>query len=264
MTVQIDLDGHTAIVTGGGRGIGEAIAKTFGKAGADVVVAARTASEIDATAESIRTLGGDALAVPTDLRDRSDITELVDRAEDRFGTPTILVNNAGVNISRPATEYAADEIDTMIDVNLRGLFVLSQRFGQQFRRGEPATSGRIINISSIYARLGVPTKTVYTGTKSGIHGLTRGLAADYSRDVITVNSVTPGRVRIQRVEEVMDDDDEGFDVDRIPLGRLGEPEDIANACLFLASPLAEYITGEDICVDGGTAFTAGPYQSVPD
>lgn len=260
MTVDIDLSGRTVIVTGAGRGIGETIATTFAEAGADVVAAARTEDEIDDTVETVEEHGVRGLAVPTDLRSVDDIDELIETAIDSFGVPDILVNNAGVNLTGPPLEHTTEEVDTMLDVNLRGLFLLSQRFGQVIRESD-RESGRIINISSLTSKLGVPNMTLYAGTNAGINAITRGLAAELASDGVTVNAVVPGLIGIQRIEELVEQEgDEIYDLDRIPLGRLGDAQHVADAVLFFASDLAEYVTGENLNVDGGVAFTAGLYK----
>lgn len=261
MTVSIDLSDETAIVTGAGRGLGEETARTLAAAGANVVVAARTESELRSVTEEIESdhdVG--ALAVPTDLTALDDIESLVEESVAEFGTPTILVNNAGANIAGDPLEHTVDEVDTMLDVNVRGLFLLTQRWAEAFR-DSPRESGRVINVSSVIADLGVSQMTLYGGTKSAVRAISRGFASRLAADGVTVNSVSPGLMRVDRTETVMDEHgDDLFEFERIPLGRVGEPADTANACLFFASDLARYVTGVDLLVDGGTAFTAGLYR----
>lgn len=262
MAVSIDLSGRTAIVTGAGRGIGREVAKRYAEAGANVVAAARTESEIKATASSAESYGVNAIAVPTDLEVVSDIDNLIEQTVEEFGVPDILVNNAAANLSGLPLDYSVEEVDTMIDVNLRGLFLLAQRFAQEARNSDLG-SGRIINVSSIGARLGIPVMTMYGATKGGVNALTKGLAADLAPDSITVNSVSPGLTRSERVESILEEkgrNNDVYDLDRIPLGRLADPKEIANVCLFVASDLSDYMTGEDILVDGGVCFTAGLYK----
>jgi len=201
-----------------------------------------------------------AVAVPTDLSSEADAEALVTATTEAFGTPDILINNAGANIVKPPLELSVEEIDTMLDVNVRGLFLLSRAFGRELRNSE-TDSGRIINISSLTAHLGVPAMAMYSGTKSGVIGMTRGLAAAFAGDGVTVNSVSPGLTRIDRTEAVIEEKaGEVFELDRIPVGRIGEPEDTAAACLYLASDDASYVTGIDLPVDGGVCFTAGLYR----
>ena len=258
--MELDLSGSTAIVTGAGRGIGAVIATTFADAGADVVAAARTVSEIEATAEACEDRGVRAIAVATDLSDPADIGALMDRTIEAFGAPDVLINNAGANLTSPPLDQPIEDVDQILDVNLRGLFLLSQAFGRAFREAD-LVAGRIVNISSISAQVAIPAMTLYGGTKSGIYAVTRGLAVELADDGVTVNSVTPGTIEVQRIRDLIaEKGDEIYDLDRVPVGRLGRAEDIANTCLFLASEQAEYITGEDVRVDGGVGVTAGLYR----
>lgn len=259
MALELDLSGRTAIVTGAGRGIGEEIATHVAAAGADVVLAARTATEIEATAEDVEAEGVSALAVPTDLGDPDDIDRLVEETVETFGAPEVLINNAAANLANDPMDQSIDEVETMLDVNLRGVFLLSQRVANAMLDGEVG-AGRIVNVSSVAGHVGIPAMTVYSGTKAGLYGITRGLAAELSLHGITVNSVSPGMIRVDRIERLMAEKGELYDLDRIPVGRLGDPAEIADACVFLASDRAGYISGEDLRVDGGVAITAGLYQ----
>lgn len=257
--MEIDLTGRTAIVTGAGRGIGESIALEFAERGANIVAAARTESEIERTVEGVRDRGVDGLAVPTDLTSVEQIERLVDETVESFGTPEILVNNAGANIPTATLEMSLEEVDTTIGVNFRGLFLLSQRYGQVVNES-PVDSGRIINISSIHGYLGTVSRSVYAGTKAGVFGLTRGLAAELAPVGVTVNSVSPGLTAVDRIQRLVEEyGEDRYDIELVPLGRLAEPDEIAYACLFLASEYAEYITGVDLPVDGGVIMTAGLY-----
>ncbi|MGM0592446.1 MAG: SDR family NAD(P)-dependent oxidoreductase [Halobacteriota archaeon] len=259
--MQVDLSDQTVIVTGAGRGIGAVIARRFGEVGANVVAAARTTEEIEATAADIEAAGGDALAVTTDLRNVEDIDALVDATVEAFGVPQILVNNAAQNLTNLPFEQTLEEVDDMLDTNLRGLFLLSQRFGERLRESD-VESGRIVNIASISGHIGVPAMTVYGGTKGGVIAMTRGLASELAEDNVTVNSISPGLIEVERIRKLIaEKGDQIYDFDRLPLERLGTPDDIANTALFLSSEFAEYITGEDIRVDGGVGFTAGMYKS---
>lgn len=260
MSVNVDLTGQTAIVTGAGRGIGEEISNRFAEAGADIVAAARTESEIRDTVEQVEERGVDGLAVPTDLRSVEEIDNLMDTVLDERGTPDVLINNAALNLTRPAMEQTLEEVDAMLEVNLRGLFLLSQRFGQEVRNSD-AEGGNIINISSLTSKLGVSYMTLYSGTNAGVTAISRGLAAELAEDGIRVNTVTPGLIEIDRIAKLVEEKgNEIYDLERVPLGRLGEPRHIADGCLFFASDLSEYVTGQELVVDGGVEFTAGLYK----
>lgn len=257
---SLDLSGSTAIVTGAGRGIGAVIAPTLAEAGANIVAAARTRSEIEATADRIEAdYGVETLAVQTDLKEVDDIETLVETTVSTLGTPDILVNNAAENLPNRPAEQTLREVELMLQTNLRAVFLLSVEFAEAHREAG-LDSGRIVNISSLTGQVGVPAMTLYSGTNAGVYGLTRGLAAEYAPE-ITVNSVTPGLIGIERIQNLVEErGDEIYHLDRIPLGRLGDPEDIADAVLFLASNRADYITGEDLRVDGGVGFTAALYK----
>lgn len=256
--MDVDLSGRTAIITGAGRGIGRSIADVFAKNGANIVAAARTTSEIESCVDDIESeYSVEALAVPTDLMEVDDIHNLIETSVEAFGTPEILINNAGLNYVGNPLEHTLEEVDEMLAVNLRGLFLLSQRWAQQFRE-EPVSNGRIINISSVSAQIGVSAMTLYGGTNAGIYGITRGFAAEMAKDDVTVNSITPGMIRVERIARVIEEKgDQLYELDRFPLDRAGEPEEVAYTCLFLASDEAAFITGVDLPVDGGVTFTAG-------
>lgn len=259
--ISIDLSGQTAIVTGAGRGIGAEIVDRFAEAGANVVAAARSVDEIEAVAAAAgRDHGVEAIAVETDLREVHDVDRLVERSVEAFGAPEVLVNNAGANLPTPPVETPVEDVDTMLDVNLRGTFLLTQRWARAYREAG-LDRGRVVNIASGTGNIGVSRMTLYGGTNAGIVGITRGWAAALAPDGVTVNAVTPGLVRIERIENLLaEQGEEIYDLDRVPLGRLAEPEEIADACLFYASDLARYVTGTELYVDGGITFTAGLYR----
>jgi NAD(P)-dependent dehydrogenase (short-subunit alcohol dehydrogenase family) len=260
MGVDIDLNEHTAIVTGAGKGIGRAIAYRFADAGVNVVAAARTESEIEETIKEIEDRGAEGLAVPGNLAEVPQIHTLVDATLDRFGIPDILVNNAGVFLTSHPLDQDLADVDAMFDLNLRTPFILSQRFGQEFRNSD-LEYGRIINIASNVTKVVVPSWTAYSATKAGIVALTRHFAIAMAEDGVTANSVSPGTTRTPAVERVIEErGEEIYNFDGLPFGRIAEPKQIADTCLFLASPLSNYITGEEIQVDGGVRLTSQWYK----
>jgi NAD(P)-dependent dehydrogenase (short-subunit alcohol dehydrogenase family) len=258
--MDIDLSDETAFVTGGGRGIGRAIADRFAQAGADVAVVARTETELDEVVETVESHGPTGLAVEADLREESAIERAVDETIDTLGVPTVLVNNAGVFLASPPDEQPTDEIDHMLELNVRAPLLLARRICRELVSSN-AERGRVINISSNVAETAVPLWTAYGSTKSGVNGMTRGLALAFAEEGITVNSVSPGTTRTPAVESDIEEiGDQLYDFDRHPMGRIGEPEEVADVCLFLASDLARYVTGENITVDGGVSITSGFYK----
>jgi len=259
--MDVNLTGSTAIVTGAGRGIGRVIARTFAEAGADVVAAARTESEIAAVADELEAeYGVRALAVPTDVREVDDLDDLVEATVETLGTPDVLVNNAGANINSPAIEQSLADVDQIGETNLRGPYLLAQRFARAYRASD-LESGRIVNVSSIGAEVAIHGMVYYGATKAGLNAVTRGLAAELGPNGITVNSVVPGTIEVERIRTLVEEHGEDvYDFDRLPLGRLGRPEEIADVCCFLASEHARYVTGESIRVDGGVGVTAGLYR----
>lgn len=252
MTTTIDLSGRAVIVTGA-RGIGRQIAVTLADAGANVVVAARTESELEETIEEVERRGSEGIAVRTDLKQTEDLDALVEEAFEAFDGVDTLVNNAGVNVLESPLSISEEAVDHMIDVNFRGTFLLSQRFARRLLKEDP-DRGRIINISSGSGEFGHPGTTVYGGTKAGINGLTRGLAAELARDDVTVNAVVPGLTASDRAEEVVEENNL-HNLEGIPRGRLAQPADIADACLYLMSDRSDYVTGELLHVNGGVHFT---------
>ena len=259
--MDVNLSGRTAIVTGAGRGIGREIARTFADAGADIAAVARTESEVEAVAEEIEADHGvDAIAISADLRDVEDVQRIVDETAAALGAADVLVNNAGANINNPVLEQPLEEVDTIGETNFRGPYLLAQRFARAFRDAGH-DSGAVVNVASIAAEVAIHGMTYYGGTKAGLQGLTRGLAGELGELGIRVNSVTPGTIEVERIRTLVEEHgDEVYDMDRLPLGRLGEPEEVAELCLFLASDRAAYITGEDVRIDGGVGVTAGLYK----
>lgn len=244
-----DLTGQVAVITGGGRGIGEGIAVAFAEAGAAVVVAARRTEEIEGVAASIVEAGGKAIAVTTDVTDDDAVDALARAAVAEFGKLTIWVNNAGGSpLKVPATELPRDEWDRTLALNVTAVFVgclTAKRY---------MDTGSIINITSGAGSGPVPGSVHYGAAKAGTNSITWTLSAEFAPD-IRVNAVAPGAIPTEVMLQAVGHDETELDQVlakwNIPMGRLGTPQDIGAACLYLASDAASWVTGEIIRVGGG-------------
>ncbi len=248
-----DMTGKVAVVTGGGRGIGEGIARSFAEAGAAIVVAARRTDEIEAVAASIRSAGGQAIAVTTDVTDDDAVEALAQAAVDEFGSLTTWVNNAGGSPMRmPLADLPRAEWDRTIALNLTSVYVGSLVAARHITA--TAGTGSIINSSSGAGSGPVPGSAHSGAAKAGPNSLTWTLSAELA-PFIRVNAVAPGaiptEVMLTAVGKTADQLDELLDAWNIPLGRLGTPQDIGAACLYLASDAASWVSGEILRVGGG-------------
>ena len=244
------LPDKVAIVTGGGSGMGEAISKLFADEGATVVVADRDAPAADRVVEEIRSAGHEATAAHVDVTDESQVCEMVRRTVAGNGGLDILVNCVGIAQFKPTLEVTLEDWRQQIDVNLTGVFLCCREAGKVMI---PRRSGKIVNFGSTGGIMGVPAMAHYTAAKHGIVGLTRALAVEWGRHNIHVNCICPGATATQMLLSITTEEYRAKRSLRIPLQRLGKPEEQASTALFLASADSDYINGAAICTDGGVS-----------
>lgn len=240
------LKSKTAIITGGGTGIGLACAKLFCQEGARVILFGRRQDRLD---DALAAIGESALAVRGDITKKEDIKTLVHTTLDRLGRIDILINNAGTFSGAPLHEMEENQWDEVLNVNLRGVFLLTQ---QVIPHMVEQKSGNIIHISSILGMIAVPQTAAYNASKGAVIQFSRSIAAEYGVMGIRSNSVCPGLIATEMTADLMSDKELMIEWSKnYPIGRFGKPEDIAHACLYLASDAASFVTGAVLPVDGG-------------
>ena len=242
-----DLQGRTALVTGGNGGIGLGMAKALAKAGATVAIAGRDEKK---NAAAVTALGGKAFSVAFDVRDETQSRIGVDEAAKKLGRLDILVNNAGINIRKQPQEYTLEEWKTVLDINLTSAFVASQTAYPHMKK---AGGGKIVNIGSMMSIFGASFTTPYAASKGGIVQMTRAIACAWARDNIQVNAVLPGWIDTDLTRSAREQV-KGLNMMvlmRTPAGRWGQPNDLSGIAVFLAAPASDFITGAAIAVDGG-------------
>ena len=241
------LNGRVAVVTGGSRGIGKAIALKLANNGARVAIYATRESEaVNQTLSELKATGSEAMFVPCDVSNFEQVKASIDSVIEQFGKIDILVNNAGITKDKLLMQMSEEDFDDVISVNLKGTYNTVKACIRPFIRNK---YGKIINISSVVGLMGNPGQVNYAASKAGIVGLTKSLAKEYAAKGITCNAIAPGFIATDMTEDLLDKQ-EGL-INMIPMKKVGNPEDIANLALFLASDMSSYITGEVIKVDGG-------------
>jgi NAD(P)-dependent dehydrogenase (short-subunit alcohol dehydrogenase family) len=261
---EFDLSGRVAIVTGAGRGIGKAIALCFAETGADVVVAARTVSQIDQTCKEVEEQGRRCLGIPTDVTKAEEVERLVKETIERFGQVDILVNQVGGGVGGPlvplpgyggmyeeetAKPMSEEAWQQSIEANMTSVFLGCRAVGPFMIERR---KGKIINVASFVAAKGFPYTIPYTTCKAGVTMFTRSLALEWARYNVNVNAIGPGYVPTASVSDMMEDPKRRERLRKsVPLGRFAEPREIALLALYLASPASDYVTGQTMYIDGG-------------
>lgn len=247
---KFSLKGKSGIVTGGGSGIGRAIAEGLVKAGAEIVIAGRNKERLEGEVKEIQKFGGPVIALQADISKMEDITHLVDRTLKEFGKIDFLFNNAGIIRRNPSEDFTEKDWDETITTNLKGPFFLAQAVARVMISQK--RKGKIINTSSLSAVQGGKRVPAYAGSKGGLAQVTKSMANDWAKYNILVNAIGPGWVKTELTEPLQQDKERFSEItNRIPLGRWADPEDLVGAAIFLASDASDYITGQTIFVDGG-------------
>jgi NAD(P)-dependent dehydrogenase (short-subunit alcohol dehydrogenase family) len=258
-----DLSGQVALVTGTSRGLGQYLARALARAGADLILTSRKRDDLRPFEAEIKALGRRAASLSLDVRDHASIQQMAVEAQAAFGRVDILVNNAGCNVRKPALDVTWDVWNLILDTNLRGSFFVAQAIARGMIQRQ---YGRIINIGSVTTVAGYAGLGPYGASRGGIKQLTMSLADDWGKHGVTVNCLAPGWFRTAQ-NSVLYENKEWVDylVDRIPMKRPGQPNDLDGAVVFLASESSRYVTGQTLLVDGGisTGATRALVQSSP-
>ncbi len=245
--ISTNLNGQTAIVTGAARGLGRCIAQSLAAAGAKVACVDVNVETLAETVEAIRAAGGTAEPIACDVTQSERVGEAVDQVIKLWGALNILVNNAGITRDNVIVRMKDEQWDAVININLRGTFLFTRAAARPMMK---ARQGRIVNIASVSGLMGNPGQVNYSASKAGVIGLTRTVSRELASRNVTVNAVAPGFIATDMTaalgEEILQEVRK-----QIPLGRLGDPQDVADAVLFLVSDAASFITGHVLTVDGG-------------
>ena len=249
MAETLPLAGRVALVTGASRGIGRAVALALGAAGAAVACCARSAEQVEATAAEVSGHGGRARGFRLDVTRRNEIDAVVADIGAALGPIDILVNNAGITLDKRSVEVTDEEWDDVLATNLTSTFVLARAVAPGMMEQR---RGKIINIGSMYGKIGVPRYAAYCASKAAVEALTRSLAVEWARHGIQVNCLAPGYVNTDIPREAMADEKlRTLFLSRVPARRIGEPEEVATLAVYLASAASDFMTGQTVYLDGG-------------
>jgi NAD(P)-dependent dehydrogenase (short-subunit alcohol dehydrogenase family) len=243
------LKGRVALITGASRGLGRAMAVALGEAGATLALVARDGASLNETAQQVRNAGGSAHVYVTDVADEAHVSKLEAEVRQSAGPISILINNAGMNLRKPITDFTLEEWNRVINTNLTSVFLMCRAFVPHMKgRGY----GRIINMTSIMAHVSLPERTAYSATKTALLGVTRALALELAKDGITVVGISPGPFATEMNRTLIENPEINAQfISKIALGRWGKVEEIGALARFICSDDAAFITGTDIVIDGG-------------
>ena len=256
---MFNLEGKNALVSDASRGLGLQFANALAKAGANIVITSRTLESLETTKQEIEALGRKCIEIEMEVLKEDSIVNAVKRAEAELGPISILVNNAGCNIRKPALEVTWRDWETVVDTNLKGAFFLAKEIAKGMtERGY----GRIVNIGSVTSVAGYAGLGPYGASRGGIKQLTMSLAHDWGDKGVTVNCLAPGWFKTEQNAKLFENSDwVSYIEERIPLGRVGRPDDLDGTCIFLSSDASAYVTGQTLLVDGG--ISVGAVKAMP-